>query len=160
MAQKKSNNGTLTPAEIREFKALLLEKLEEILDNVACMEEETLRKPRTDLSNLPFHMADVGTDTFELENTLGLVDSERKLLLEIVDALGRIENDTYGICEGNNEPIPKARLEAIPWARYCVACASLSEKSLLVREDSFDELDYNGQTSEERDNDFDNPASE
>jgi len=102
----------------------------------------------------------VGTDTFELENTLGLVDKERKLLLEIVDALGRIEKDTYGICEGNNEAIPKERLEAIPWARYCVACASLSEKGLLDREEYFDELDYNGQTSEERDNDFDNPASE
>ena len=160
MAKEKTNKSGLSPAETREFKALLLKKLEEILDNVVFLEEETLRKPRTDLSNLPFHMADVGTDTFELENTLGLVDSERKLLVEIVDALGRIENDTYGICEGNNEPIPKARLEAIPWARYCVACASLSEKGLLDREDYFDELDYNGQTSEERDNDFDNPASE
>ncbi|MHC4603194.1 MAG: TraR/DksA family transcriptional regulator [Planctomycetota bacterium] len=138
MTNEKTNKSCLTPAEIREFKALLLEKLEEILDNVVCMEEETLRKPRTDLSNLPFHMADVGTDTFELENTLGLVDSERKLLLEIVDALGRIEKGTYGFCEGSNEPIPKARLEAIPWARYCVACASLSEKGLLVREESFD----------------------
>jgi RNA polymerase-binding protein DksA len=142
MAKEKTNKSGLTSEEIREFKTLLLEKLEEILDNVVCMEEETLRKPRTDLSNLPFHMADVGTDTFELENTLGLVDSERKLLLEIVDALGRIEKGTYGFCEGNNEPIPKARLEAIPWARYCVACASLSEKGLLVREDSFDESDY------------------
>ena len=160
MAKEKTNKSGLTPTEIREFKALLLEKLEEILDNVVCMEEEALRKPRTDLSNLPFHMADVGTDTFELENTLGLVDKERKLLLEIVDALGRIEKDTYGICEGNNEAIPKERLEAIPWARYCVACASLSEKGLLDREEYFDELDYNGQTSEERDNDFDNPASE
>ena len=160
MAKEKTNKSGLSPAETREFKALLLKKLEEILDNVVCMEEETLRKPRTDLSNLPFHMADVGTDTFELENTLGLVDSERKLLVEIVDALGRIENDTYGICEGNNEPIPKARLEAIPWARYCVACASLSEKGLLYREDYYDESDYDDQTSEERDNDFDNPASE
>jgi len=98
-------------------------------------------------------MADVGTDTFELENTLGLVDSERKLLMEIVDALGRIENDTYGICEANNELIPKARLEAIPWARYCVACASLSEKGLLAREDYFNESDYNDQTSEGQDDD-------
>ncbi len=160
MAKEKTNKSGLTPAEIREFKALLLEKLEEILDNVDCMEEETLRKPRTDLSNLPFHMADVGTDTFELENTLGLVDSERKLLLEIVDALDRIENDTYGICEGNNEPIPKARLEAIPWARYCVACASLSEKGLLAREDYFDESDYDDQTNEGQEDDFDNSTNE
>jgi hypothetical protein len=64
MAKEKTNKSGLTSEEIREFKTLLLEKLEEILDNVVCMEEETLRKPRTDLSNLPFHMADVGTDTW------------------------------------------------------------------------------------------------
>ena len=143
-----------------KFKTLLLEKLEEILDNVVCMEEETLRKPRTDLSNLPFHMADVGTDTFELENTLGLVDSERKLLLEIVDALGRIENGTYGICEGNNEPIPKERLRAIPWARYCVTCASLFEKGIFVREDFFEESDYGNETVEDQYDDFDNYTDE
>ena len=160
MAKEKTNKSGLTSEEIREFKTLLLEKLEEILDNVACMEEETLRKPRTDLSNLPFHMADVGTDTFELENTLGLVDSERKLLLEIVDAIARIENDTYGICESNGKPIPKARLKAIPWARYCFACASLSEKGLLVREDSFDESDYDEQTNEGQDDDFDHFTNE
>jgi len=160
MAKEKTNKSVLTPAEIREFKALLLGKLEEILDNVVFLEEETLRKPRTDLSNLPFHMADAGTDTFELENTLGLVDSERKLLKEIEDALGRIEKGTYGFCEDNNEPIPKARLEAIPWARYCVACASLSEKGLLAREDYFDESDYNDQTSEGQDDAFDNFTNE
>jgi len=160
MAKTQANKGGLTPAEIRKSKALLLAKLNEILNNVICMEEETLRRPRTDLSSMPIHMADVGTDTYQVENTLGLMDSERKLLLEIQDALGRIEHDTYGICEANNEPIPKARLRAIPWARYCVACASLSEKGLLVREYSLDESDYNDKANEEQDNDFDSYPSE
>jgi DnaK suppressor protein len=80
--------------------------------------------------------------------------------LEIVDALGRIEKGTYGFCEGNNEPIPKARLKAIPWARYCIACASLSEKGLLAREDYFDESDYDDQTNEGQDDDFDNYTNE
>jgi RNA polymerase-binding transcription factor DksA len=160
MAKKEVNKNRLTPAEIRQSKALLLAKLNEILKNVICMEEETLRRPRTDLSSMPIHMADVGTDTYEIENTLGLMDSERKLLLEIQDALGRIENGTYGICEGNNEPIPKERLRAIPWARYCVACASLSEKGLLVREYSVDESDYNDKANEEQNNDFDSSPNE
>lgn len=160
MAEKDNNNGILTVAEIREFKSLLLEKLEEILDNIVFMEEETLRKPRTDLSNMPIHMADMGTDDYEMENTLGLMDSERKLLAEIEDALARIENGTYGICEGNNEPIPKERLSAIPWARYCVACASLFEKGLLVKEDFFDELDYGEETVEEQYDDFDDSVIE
>jgi len=124
------------------------------------MEEETLRKPRTDLSNLPFHMADAGTDTFELENTLGLMDSERKLLKEIEDALARIENGTYGICEGSNEPIPKERLKAIPWARYCVAFASLLEKGLVKKEGSVDEAEYDYGTDERQDEDFDNFTNE
>lgn len=160
MEKKKTNQGYITAAEKREFRALLLAKLDEILENVVSMEQETLRKPRTDLSNLPFHMADAGTDTYELENTLGLMDSERKLLVEIEDALGRIENNTYGICEGDNELIPKERLRAIPWTRYCVACAILSEKGIPTREDFFNKSDYSYHTNEEQDNDFDNSANE
>lgn len=158
MGKEKNKKGVLTAKEIREFKILLLEKLDEILENVVCMEQETLRKPRTDLSNMPFHMADAGTDTYEIENTLGLVDSERKLLAEIEDALQRIENNTYGICEGNDEPIPKERLRAIPWARYCVTCANLSEKGILGREDFTNELDYDEGNDEEQDDDSDNTA--
>jgi RNA polymerase-binding protein DksA len=160
MAKKEANIDGLTPAEIRKFKALLLAKQNEILANVISMEDETLRKPRTDLSNLPFHMADAGTDTYEVENTLGLMDSERRLLVEIEDALGRIEDGTYGICQNNGELIPKARLDAIPWARYCVACANLSEKGHLVREEPFDESDYNDKANEENNDDFDSSSSE
>ena len=159
MEKERKNKTNLTPAEIEKFKALLLAKRSEILDNVTHMENETLRKQRSDLSNMPIHMADAGSDTFELENTLGLMDSERKLLQEIDGALDRIENNTYGICEGGAEPIPKARLKAIPWARYCVICASLSEKGLLAREEPLNESDYD-QTSEEQNDNFDNIANE
>lgn len=159
MEKGRKNKINLTPAEIEKFKALLLAKRSEILDNVTHMEDETLRKQRSDLSNMPIHLADAGTDTFELENTLGLVGSERKLLQEIDDALERIENNTYGICEGDTEPIPKARLKAIPWARYCVKCASLSEKGLLAREEPSNKSDY-GQTNEEQNDNFDNIADE
>jgi len=155
MVKKKTNKKVLTTSEIKEFKALLLEKLNEILNNVNCMEEDALRRTRTDLSNLPFHMADAGTDNFEMENILGLMDSERKLLKEIDDALSRINNGMYGICESNSEPIPKERLRAIPWARYCVACASSYEKSILVRDGSHEVSEYNSLANNENDNDFD-----
>jgi RNA polymerase-binding protein DksA len=159
MSKERKSKTSLTSAEIKKFKALLLAKRSEILDNVTHMEDETLRKQRSDLSNMPIHMADAGSDTFEQENTLGLMDSERKLLQEIDDALERIENNTYGICEGGAEPIPKARLKAIPWARYCVACASLAEKGLLAREEHQRKSDY-GRISEEQDDNFDNIADE
>jgi DnaK suppressor protein len=61
------------------------------------------------------------------------MDSERKLLGEIDDALNRIANGTYGICEGTGKPITKARLEAQPWARYSIEYARMLEQG-LVRE--------------------------
>jgi len=138
MGKKETNRNRLTPAEIEKFKAMLWEKRNEILGNVSTMEFEALRRDSSGLSNMPTHMADMGTDNYEIDNILGLMDSERKILIEIDDALSRIENSTYGICEINGEPIPKARLEAIPWARYCIKCAALVEKGLLVEENHLD----------------------
>jgi DnaK suppressor protein len=135
MKKAKTRKQGLTPEELQKFKALLLAKRNEILGNVSSMEDETLRKTRTDLSSMPIHMADVGTDNYEMEKTLGLMDSERKIIMEIDDALHRIEDGTYGTCDGNGEQIPKERLKAIPWARYCVDCASKMEKGPVGREE-------------------------
>jgi DnaK suppressor protein len=122
----------LSDNDIEHFKQMLLEKRREILTNVNEMEDETLKKPRLDasgdLSSMPIHMADIGTDNYDQEFTLGLMDSERKLLKEIDDALQRIEQGTYGLCEGTGEQIQKARLEAQPWARYCVEYARKMEQ--------------------------------
>jgi len=138
METNDTNKNKLTPAEKKKFKATLLEKLNEILGNVTVMESEALHRDRSDLSNMPIHMADLGTDSYEIDNIIGLVDSERKILIEVNDALSRIEDGTYGICEGRGEPIPKQRLKAIPWTRYCVACATLLEKGLLAKKKNHD----------------------
>ncbi|MBN1804060.1 MAG: TraR/DksA C4-type zinc finger protein [Sedimentisphaerales bacterium] len=136
MRKKDTNKSQLSPAEIEEFKVMLWAKRNEILNNVTTMETEALRRDRSDLSNMPTHMADFGTDNYEIDNIIGIMDSERKILVEIDLALSRIDNKTYGICENNGEPIPKSRLEAIPWARYCVACASLAEKGLITAKEN------------------------
>ncbi len=148
MAQKRKKKSirktNITPAEkvslaavdIERFKQILLEKRREILASVNEMEDETLKKSRLDaagdLSSMPIHMADIGTDNYDQEFTLGLMDSERKLLKEIDDALQRIENGTYGICQGMGTRIPKARLEAQPWARYCVEYARMLEEGRVT----------------------------
>jgi len=128
----------LSPKDIAYFQQLLLEKRREIVGNVSEMSEEALKKSRLDasgdLSSMPIHMADLGTDNFEQEFALDLVDSEKKLLKEIDDALAKIEQGTYGICEGTGKPIPKARLEAQPWARYCVEYARMLEQGLITEE--------------------------
>ena len=77
---------------------------------------------------MPIHRADIGTDNYEQEFALDLMDSERRILHEIDDALQRVEEGVYGICEGTGQPIPKARLEAQPWARYCVEYARMVEE--------------------------------
>jgi len=135
----------LTAATIEHFKQILLQKRREIITNVNEMEDEALKQSRLDasgdLSSMPIHMADIGTDNYEQEFALGLMDSERKLLREIDDALQRIEDKTYGICEGTGKPIRKARLEAQPWARYCVEYARMLEQGLVREpEESVSEL--------------------
>jgi len=134
----------LTAKDIAYFRQLLLEKRGEIIGDVSSMENEALKKSRLDaagdLSSMPIHMADIGTDNYEQEFALGLLDSERKLLHEINEALQRMEDGIYGICEGTGEPIPYARLEASPWARYGVAYARLIEQGLVsVDEDEEEE---------------------
>jgi DnaK suppressor protein len=136
--RKRKNARPLSAADIEHFKELLLQKRREIFQNVFDIEGETLKKSRLDasgdLSSMPIHMADLGTDNYEQEFALGLMDSERKILHEIDDALSRIEEGTYGICEGTGEPIPRARLEAQPWARYCVEYARMLEEGSVKGE--------------------------
>ena len=132
----RTKKSRLTTADIERFKLMLLEKRREILINVNEIEDEALKKSRLDasgdLSSMPIHMADLGTDNYEQEFALGLMDSERKLLQEIDDALQRIEQGAYGICEATGKPIAKARLEAKPWARYCVEYARMLEQGLVT----------------------------
>ena len=129
----------LTAVELKKYQALLLQKRREILTNVNEFEDEALKKSRLDatgdLSCMPIHMADLGTDNYEQEFALGLMNSERRLLREIDEALGRIEKKTYGTCEGTGKPIPKARLKAQPWARNCVEYARMLEQGLVTEQE-------------------------
>lgn len=124
----------LSASELKYFRKILLEKRAEILKNVFQIEDETLKRNHDtgDLSIMPIHMADLGSDNYEQDFALGLMDGERKLIHEIDEALLRIENKTYGICPGTGQPIKKARLEAQPWAKYSVDFARKLEKGLVL----------------------------
>jgi RNA polymerase-binding protein DksA len=139
VSSTRTKKRNLTTADIGHFKQMLLEKRREILRNVNEFKDEALKKSRLDasgdLSSMPIHMADIGTDNYEQEFALGLLDSERKLLKEIDDAMGRIEKKIYGICEGTGKPIKKARLEAQPWARYCVEYARMLEQGFVSEQE-------------------------
>ena len=75
------------------------------------------------LSNVPLHMADLGTDNYDQEFTLGLIENEQGTLELVNEALSRMEKGTYGLCALCSEPISKPRLQAIPYARHCIRCA-------------------------------------
>lgn len=112
----------------KKFRQLLLDKRAELIGDVVCMENDSIYADRGSMSHSPLHIADLGSDNYERENTLGLMESEMKLLIEVEAALSRLNDGTFGICQGNGEFIHKARLKAIPWARYCVSCATQMEK--------------------------------
>ncbi len=131
-AKMPKNQSGLKTKELELYRDLLLAKRRELLGDVHSMEEEALRSGGgSNLSNLPIHMADMGTDNYEQEFTLGLVAKDRELLREINVALGKIMDGTYGICEGTGKPISKARLEAKPWARFSIEYARQLEKGLV-----------------------------
>jgi RNA polymerase-binding protein DksA len=130
----RKNQAGYSPRELEQFRELLLAKRRELVGDMSSMEREALRSTTgTNLSNLPMHMADMGTDNYEQEFTLGLVEKDRQLLREINSALAKIQNGTYGLCEGTGKPIAKARLEVIPWAKYSIEYARQLEKGLVRR---------------------------
>jgi DnaK suppressor protein len=115
----------LTPEELDAFRILLLQKRTELVGDMDHLEQEALHRNRSDasgdLSMMPIHMADIGTDNYEQEFTIGLLEGEKQLVKEIDAAIERIKKGTYGVCEATHKPIAKARLKARPWARHCLA---------------------------------------
>lgn len=117
----------LNAKELRYYRDLLLVKRAELVGDLSAMEAAALEARAGNISNLPIHMADIGTDTYDQDFMLGLAQSEHQRLVEIDDALRRISNKTYGICQMTGKPIPKARLNAKPWAKYTIEAARALE---------------------------------
>jgi len=127
---KKVSSG-LNAKDLEYFRGRLLEKRRELLGDVSSMEGEALRNGGdSNLSTLPIHMADMGTDNYEQEFTLGLVEKDRNLLREINSALTKIKEGTFGICEATGLPIGRPRLEAQPWAKFSIEHARKMERKV------------------------------
>ena len=94
--------------------------------DVSYLSDEALKsgdETSGNLSHVPIHMADLGTDNFEQENTLNLLANEERMLQEIAAALERIDNGKFGQCEECKGEIAKPRLKELPYTRFCVECA-------------------------------------
>jgi RNA polymerase-binding transcription factor DksA len=118
----------MTKSELEAHRRQLLALQNRLNGDIDHLSDEAFRKSGGDasgnLSHMPIHMADLGTDNFEQENTLNLLANEETILAEITAALERIDNGTFGQCEEcHGEILPKARLRELPYTRYCVDCA-------------------------------------
>lgn len=114
----------LTEKELDKFREELNRKRDELAGDVQTIRDGALRNSRSDaagdLSAMPIHMADIGSDNYEQEFMLGLMENEQGLLREIEEAIARIDDGSYGICLATGKRIAKARLKIKPWAKYCV----------------------------------------
>lgn len=118
-------------AMIKKLKELLIAEKERIMGDFMNLRETHLRSSQRestgDLSGYSLHMADIGTDTFDREFALTVASSEQDVLYRIDQALRRMEEKSYGLCETCGGPIKLTRLKAVPWARQCLRCKEAEE---------------------------------
>jgi RNA polymerase-binding transcription factor DksA len=115
--------------EWRQYYARLLELREQLMRQVDGLAKESAEE----IAGYSLHMADSGTDNFDRDFALSLLSSDQDAIYEIEEALKRIERNTYGVCELTGKAIPKARLEAIPWARFTVQAQAQLEREGALR---------------------------
>ncbi|MCM8819559.1 MAG: TraR/DksA C4-type zinc finger protein [Candidatus Omnitrophica bacterium] len=112
--------------DLKIYREKLLNLKNDILMQIKDISENTLMKSQKDLSgdisNYSLHIADVASDNYERDFNLGIVSDDRSLLLEIEEALKRIEDKTFGICKMCSKLISKSRLNVVPYTKYCKKC--------------------------------------
>ena len=129
-AQVNAGKGRRLDPFTRTQKDKLLQLRDAMVDSMAGVAQDTLRARAegSEASAFGMHQADAGSDAYDRDFALSLLSQEQDALYEIDEALKRIEVGTYGKCEMSGKPIPHARLEAIPFARFTVECQTQLEK--------------------------------
>lgn len=120
----RSGEKALTAAQEQELIKLLESKRTEL------MERLKIRRPSAALEQIPGDEADQAADDAEVSLETRLLDRDAKLLREVERALAKVNDETFGLCEGTDEPIGYARLKLRPWTRY-----SVTYKEELEREE-------------------------
>jgi RNA polymerase-binding transcription factor DksA len=118
--------------QLEQFRSQLMQLRERLLGVVTTV-TESARLPsggqgESELSNAPMHLADMGTDEFMHGLNATLLENEENLTSDVRDAIGRLDNGTFGVCENCNQDIALERLQAMPFARHCVVCAEAIDR--------------------------------
>ncbi len=122
--------GPITPEEREAFRALLVEKREQVVSQYELDLRTGLQAPQDGMDDL----VDRANVAYNRDLTFLISDGERELLSQIKSALVRIEDGSFGLCAPCHGPIGRQRLQAVPWARYCVDCQERAEQGLLAHE--------------------------
>ena len=127
---KKKTAEIRIKSEWQKFYDRLMELREQLIRQMNGLAKESAQE----MAGYSLHMADSGTDNFDRDFALSLLSSDQDAIYEIEEALKRIEKNTYGICELTGKPIPRARLEAIPWTRFTVQAQAQLEREGALRQ--------------------------
>ena len=125
MPVKKTNSKKKIKSNFDVYKKILLKTKDQIAGDIRNLSEDNSGSGNDrggDVSGHALHMADVATDMYDREFTLGLASNDRELLYEVDEALLRIKDGTFGTCVQCKKPVPATRLKAIPHARLCLKC--------------------------------------
>ncbi len=115
--------------ELKKFEKLLLDERRRLDGSIRTIEESSRHEKSRESGGDFASYAESGTDNFAQETALNIASGESEWLNEVSDALKRVHDGSYGVCEGCQEEIPKERLEVFPSARHCVACQEELEKA-------------------------------
>ena len=126
----RKNGEVKVKAEWAKYYRHLMELRDQLLKQMSGLAKESAQE----MAGYSLHMADSGTDNFDRDFALSLLSSDQDAIYEIEEALKRIEKNTYGVCELTGKPIPKARLEAIPWTRFTVQAQAQLEREGALRQ--------------------------
>lgn len=129
--EKKFKIKKMAKKDLKKYKELLIKEREKIGGGLNHIASEALKTSQRDaagdLSGYSFHMADMASDNYEMEFSLGRASDEQDLLYAIDEALKRIEDGVYGTCPQCGKQIPKKRLAAIPHTELCIICQGKNE---------------------------------
>jgi len=125
----KESDIKVKPEWVKYYQRLI-ELREQLLRQMNGLAKESAQE----MPGYSLHMADSGTDNFDRDFALSLLSSDQDAIYEIEAALKRIEKKTYGVCELTSKPIPRQRLEAIPWARFTVQAQAQLEREGALRQ--------------------------
>lgn len=131
MATTKSQSRVTKRKLTAKNKKLIRSRLEEQKQEILDLYQQDLKVGKKAADQSGEDLVDRANSAYNREFMFSLTGTERQLLIQIEEALVRLDNEIYGVCVHCSNPVSEQRLQAVAWARYCIDCQELEEKGLL-----------------------------